>query len=1079
MLGPALLTSVKQVDEPAAVSRASASTPPVELRALNAFGPQTWADPQALSVSRLDMGSPLTAHPSLDEARTGDASPWVKSLNGRWQFRLRNQPEQVTTADISEVIDGASDVWGTLAVPGHWTTQGFDHPHYTNVQMPFPGRPPELPSENPTGVYRTTFRVPTGWRARRTVLHIGSAESVVYVFVNGEPIGFSTDSRLAAEFDITSALRAGVNQLALVVVKWSAQSYVEDQDHWWMGGLPREVFLRSDGPIRISDVHIDAQPATGKSRPATLRVRTTVEFDIGAFASVSSEAAKAWEVAVSLETLDGEPVGEGWRGRVPIDVRPYRFVGHVVDLTTEVHEVEAWSAENPVRYRVLITLERAGQAVESVAQIVGFRSVKVAGRELLINGAAVMIRGVNRHDHHPVRGKAVTLEDMRADLITMKQHNVNAVRCSHYPNDPRLLDLCDELGLYVVDEANIESHAFNDLLCNNDAYASTWLARGSRMVQRDKNHACIIMWSLGNESGYGANHEALAAWIRHYDPTRALHYEGAIMRTWSAAGDKGAHNVTDVICPMYPAIADLVTAAERNDDPRPWILCEYSHAMGNSNGSLADYWDAFERTPGLQGGFVWEWKDHGLFQQVGTGRDDWRYAYGGQFGDQPNDANFVADGLVGPDGAPHPSMRELAWVHRPVMAELMSWRSDRVRVRVHNRNWFTSLDWLTATWELTVDGVVMQHGPLELLRVKPQRDVTVDVAVAVPRGDVQFCVRFRTASPSAWAAQGHEVAWDQFTLGRPSGRAAAGGPQSVGWYPHQRGLSAAADTSAGPVEAVIDTHTGLLCALSIGGEAVLIIGPRAELWRAPTDNDGLKLLPNQEFPGMAAKALVKWRRWGLDRLERQLVSITEDKGITALHHLVGADGVFAVHRQRIRLLTNGALVFDERVDVPSLWDDVARVGMSWLTTPGINTMDWFGLGPGENEPDRCAGSVLGRYRRPLDELPYVMPQDFGTRGEVRWFSLESFTTGVRAEMIDTGKGNQGRASFSATHHTQDDLTVATDRLDLQHRAETAVNFDVARRGVGTASCGPDTLPRFRVAPGRYRWTWQMTPYLLQ
>lgn len=298
-------------------------------------------------------------------------------------------------------------------------------------------------------------------------------------------------------------------------------------------------------------------------------------------------------------------------------------------------------------------------------------------------------------------------------------------------------------------------------------------------------------------------------------------------------------------------------------------------------------------------------------------------------------------------------------------------------------------------------------------------------------------------------------------------------------------LSATADTPAGPVEAVIDTHTGLLSALSIGGAAVLAIGPRAELWRAPTDNDGLKLLPNQEFPGMAVKALVKWRRWGLDSLDRQLVSITQDssdnqdKGITALHHLVGADGVFAVHRQRIRLLTNAALVFDERVDVPSLWDDVARVGISWLTTSGFNAMDWFGLGPEENEPDRRAGSVLGRYRCALDELPYVMPQDFGTRTEVRWFSLESSTIGMRAEVIDTGKSNQRRASFSATHHTQDDLTVATDRLDLKLRAETAVNFDVARRGVGTASCGPDTLAQFRVAPGRYRWTWQLTPYLLQ
>ena len=852
-----MLTRVNGVDEPDTMPPTTATKtvhgrPVVRLpdHALDAFGPRTWADPGAVSSARLPMTSPSVAHPTIEGAR-GDRSdsPWWQTLDGHWRFRLHASPGDVRADDIAHPLTGAAArTWTRIEVPGHWTTQGFDHPHYTNVQMPFAGRPPEVPDANPTGIYRNTFRLPAHWKGRRTVLHVGGAESVVYVFVNAVAVGFSTDSRLAAEFDISAALRPGVNEVALVVVKWSAQSYVEDQDQWWMGGLPREVFLRSDGRVHVSDVHVDAVPADSTSSPASLRVRATVSMGADAFASAVAAASSAptgglLAVSVRLETLAGEPLGEPVRGEVPMDVRPYRYRGHEVDLTMAVPEAEVWSAEAPVRYRVVVALERGGSVVEAVSQTVGFRSVRVVGNQLLVNGAAVMIRGVNRHDHHPVRGRAVTPDDMRADLITMKQHNVNAVRCSHYPNDPRFLDLCDELGLYVVDEADIESHAFNDLLCDDPAYAVTWLERGSRMVSRDKNHACVIMWSLGNESGYGANHEALAGWIRHVDPSRPLHYEGAIMRTWAAPGDKGGHHVTDVICPMYPAIDDLVRAVRRRDDPRPWVLCEYSHAMGNSNGSLADYWDAFERTPGLQGGFVWEWKDHGLLQRAGDGPDAWRFAYGGQFGDHPNDANFVADGLVAPDGVPHPAMRELAWVHRPVGTELVSCRADRIRLRVCNRNWFTSLGWLRAEWELTVDGVVVDHGTFELPGVGPQQRVSVDIAAGVPTGDVHLCVRFRTASSSPWAPAGHEVAWDQFALGRVPARRPASVAASQ-WEQQRSGLEA----RAGNLHAVVDTDTGLLSALMIGDIPTLACGPRAELWRAPTDNDGIKLLPAQEFP---------------------------------------------------------------------------------------------------------------------------------------------------------------------------------------------------------------------------------------
>ena len=1049
----------------------------IDRGALAAFGPRPWGDPRAVALNRLPMRSPLASH-STAAAACGprEASPWWRSLDGRWRFALRDGPEDVTTDDVTGT---ASDGWSALQVPGHWTMQGFDRPHYTNVQMPFPGRPSELPNANPTGVYRRTVRIPRAWQKRSTVLHIGSAESVVFVFVNGAPIGFSTDSRLAAEFDITDALVAGTNEVALVVVKWSAQSYVEDQDHWWMGGLPREVALRSVAPVHIADVHVDTGLLSDGG--GTLRVRTTIGLSAPALAAArhpvtraQGAAARHLDVQAQLETLDGQPIGAPMHGPVPLSTRPYVFHGHVVDVTANVLDVQPWSTESPVRYRLIVSLLVGDDVIESVAVIVGFRSVSIRGNELLINGQPVMIRGVNRHDHHSERGKAVTLNDMRADLLTMKQHNVNAVRCSHYPNDPRFLDLCDELGLYVVDEADIESHAFNDLLCDDPAYGATWLERGLRMVRRDKNHACVILWSLGNESGYGVNHEALAAAIRRFDPTRPLHYEGAIMRTWAPPGDKGGHTVTDVICPMYPAIDALVAAVERGDDPRPWILCEYSHAMGNSNGSLADYWAAFERTPGLQGGFLWEWKDHCLLQRVGKGRNEWRYAYGGQFGDEPNDANFVADGLVGPDGTPHPAMREVAWVHRPVATELVSVGPTAIRVRVRNRNWFTSLDWLTASWELSVEGVVEATGALALPTVRPLHAVTVRVPVEVQPGDAHLTVRFRTAVPLPWAPAGHEVAWDQFAVGRRRAHAlrAAKPTATVAWSPSGSVLRASSEHT----RARLDLGTGLISALTIDGQQTVTSGPQAELFRAPTDNDGIKLLPEQEFPGMARKALGRWRRWGIDRLDRRLVNVElgdSDRSVTVLHHLVGADDVFAEHEQRIRLAADGGIWFDERVEVPAEWDDVARVGVSWQTASGFNTMEWFGFGPGENEPDRHSGAIVGRYRAAPDELPYVMPQDFGTRGDVRWLAVESPGAGLRAETVNPSD----RVSFSATHHTQADLFAGTDRLDLRRRRELVVHLDVARRGVGTASCGPDTLPAYRITPGSFRWSWRLTPYV--
>ena len=1014
----------------------------MSLSALDVYGPETYLQPQAVSRNRLAMRTPRYASEPL-------------SLNGRWKFAYTESPSSITMRDIT----GSTAKWAEIELPGHWTLQGWDYPHYTNVQMPYGGRPPEIPDRNPTGIHRRLFTVPSAWRDKRIVLNVGSAESVLYVWVNGQPVGYGTDCRLANEFDITPFVHVGANDVALVVVKWSAQNYVEDQDHWWLGGIARDVVVYATNPVHVADVCVDAQLADDLVT-GMLRVRTTVGFQH--FENIG----RGWKVLARLQTMAGKSVGKAMTGWVPVGLGPYRYPGHVVEVSCEVPKVSAWSAEHPNRYRLVVSLlNPAGESTEEIIETIGFKRVEMVPGSVLINGKRVMIRGVNRHDHHPNKGKAVSVDDMRADLITMKRHNINAVRCSHYPNDPRFLDLCDELGFYVVDEANVESHAFQESLTQDPVWLATMVERGARMVQRDKNHACIIMWSLGNESGYSASHDAMAGWIRNYDPSRLVHYEGAIMHTWNSNTDKGGHLATDVICPMYPQIHHMVAAATTTTDDRPWILCEYSHAMGNSNGSLADYWDAFENTPRLQGGFIWEWKDHGLRQELPFGA--WRYAYGGQFGDAPHDANFVADGVVGPDGTPHPAMREVAWVHRPVRVTA----AGAGKLRIENRQWFSDLSWLKASWEFRIDGAVMKTGILKLPPIPAEGSVIVPVPTTLDAVAPAFAkfgsvyrtasivVRFATAKEMPWAPQGHEVAWDEIVvLKAPKKRNLDDTGPTVPWQKQGEAFVA----SAGSTKARI--QNGQLTSVRFGPTELLSGAVRAELWRAPTDNDGIKLWGGQE-----EKPLGQWQHWGLDRLERTLiVSEIRDGGVRNVYELRTETGV-AVHTQVVVLDHNGALLLTEAIVVPRPWSDVPRVGVSFLARPEFTEVSWTGLGPDENETDRQRGSVFGQYRSAPDELPYLMPQDFGTRTEVSQLRLLRKGADVQ---IDTSVN----IAFSATHHTSADLTEATDWTNLRRRDELVVHLDVAKRGVGTGSCGPDTLERYRVGPGRYSWKWRISPF---
>ncbi|MEU9914174.1 glycoside hydrolase family 2 TIM barrel-domain containing protein [Streptomyces sp. NPDC051001] len=963
-----------------------------------------WEAPEVTSWGRLPMNA-------VD--RRSGALP----LDGDWNFRLLPAPDAP--------VGGP---WSTAYVPGVWTMQSIqgadDLPQYTNIRMPYAEFPPLSPVyRNPTGVYERTVDIPAEWTGRRIVLQVGAAESVLLVQVDGRPVGLSKDSHLAAEFDLTPFVRSGERAtVRLTVVKWSDASHIEDQDQWWHGGITRSVLLYATDPLYLADVTVRA------AYSGELRVDCRVRDAAGALPD-------GWYVTGELDGQLLTQDAEFDRANVE-DERVSDFLGEV-RLHTTVADVRTWNAETPELYGLTVRLHRADATVADTSyHRIGFRDVEIVGRNLLVNGERVFIRGVNRHDFHPLTGRTVSYDDMRADLVLLKRFGFNAIRTAHYPNDPGLYDLADELGFYVVDEADIESHDHAHEIADDPRYLNAFVDRVSRMVLRDKNHPSVIIWSLGNESDYGANHDAAAGWARRHDPTRPIQYEGAAKLDWAATDD-----ASDIACPMYAPLADCVAHALSGEQTRPLIQCEYSHAMGNSNGTLADHWAAIESTSGLQGGFIWEFWDHGILQDVNDGRPvgrggaglcdngvaapGHRWAYGGDFGEAIHDGAFIADGVVFPDRTPKPAMYEHREIAAPVRIECF--RHEGIVLGNHQH--FRGLDWLAGEWELSLADGDTLTAPAELPDLRPGETAAVPLPFEVPRegGEAWLTLRVTTARDEAWAPRGTVVCLPQVRL-----RAAAPVPAC----PENRSVEVDAD--------------GLLV------HPLLTAAPTLSLWRAPTDND--------ELGGMA----LRWRTWGLDSLVRKTVSVREDDGrVTVVAEYAGTLSVVR-HRQVLTPVEGGVRI-DEEAELPAEFDDVARIGSVFETVAGLDLLEWFGQGPWESYPDRSAGAPVGHHRVPVDELftPYLRPQESGGRHGVRRFTLSApDATGLTVALDEPRQ-------VSVTRYRAEDLTSVTHHDQLEPRAGCVVHLDAAHRGLGTASCGPDTFPSYRVAPGVHRWSWTL------
>lgn len=1008
-----------------------------------------WENPHVFGTNKEPAHVPLVPFATVNAALAGvvEASPFVRSLNGTWRFAYAPNPAAAPENFHQPDFDVAD--WDAITVPGNWQRQGYDKPIYTNVQYPIPADPPHVPQDdNPTGSYRTTFNVPDEWDGRRIFLTFEGVDSAFYVWVNGSLVGYSQDSRLPAEFDVTALVESGENVLAVRVYRWSDGTYLEDQDYWHLSGIFRDVVLWSAPPVHICDY--------------TVRTSFDAAYDDATLALVvklrnhTDQAAAGWQVTAALYDAAHQPVFDG-------ELVASAGVGAGSDVSVSfrqpVPSPRKWSTEQPSLYTLIVALTDASGTVVHVEKArIGFRQVEIKGDVLYCNGVPLTLKGANLHEHHPDTGHTVDVETMRADVLLMKRFNFNAVRTSHYPQPSAFYDLCDEYGLYVMDEANIETHGVGGQLSNDPDWRAAYLDRGIRMVERDKNHPCVIIWSLGNESGTGPNHVAMADWMHENDMTRLIHYQGAFDE---------AH--VDMVSVMYPTLDRLMVLATDPTDPRPVVMCEYAHSMGNSTGNLREYQDIIERYPRVMGGFIWDWVDQGL-RQVTEDGEEW-FAYGGDFGDEPNDGSFCLNGLITPDREPHPAMWECKKVFQPVRIEAVDLTHGRLRVT--NQYHFSDLSHLVITWALAVDGEEIASGQLPRLTLLAGANALVEVPLPEPGerrpgAEYWLTLSFALAADTRWATAGHEVAWEQFLLPEPvaSARPGLNAAQMPTLEYSKAGQVYTVTGSA--FKLVIDN--GHITAYEVNGKRLLLTAPVLNMWRAPTENDRTAI----QFRGYAPADV--WQAAGLDRLTETVRSteVTQpEAGVICLRCAMMAQ--LADEQVPVEywytVVGDGSVLIEHFIFPLTKPVVLPRVGLT-MTLPGeFDRMTWYGPGPHETYPDRKSGAKVGIYSGSVDEqyFPYIVPEENGNKTDTRW---ATFTNANGVGLKVTGFPT---VNVSAHHYTARDLAAAKHTYDLTRRDEITLNVDHAMSGLGNGSCGPGVLEQYQLSAREYRYLVLLSP----
>ena len=995
-----------------------------------------WEDHRVFGINKLEPRASFVSYPDRDLARRGypPISPWWRSLDGMWKFRWVPRPGLAPVGFERE--DYPDDHWDEIPVPANWEVEGYGRAIYLDERYPFEAEWPSAPHDsNPVGSYRREFEIDPTWEGRRILLHFGGVRSAMYVWVNGEFAGYSQGAKTPAEIDITDLVRNGTNTLALRIHRWSDGSYLESQDMLRMSGIERSVSLQAVPERRVVDFFARASLADDN-------LTGTLDLEVELVNQTNTRA----DLSLRCLLL-------GNRRTTPTELSSVRSIAlepgatDTVTFDFSVPGVSRWTAETPGLYSLVLELtDGDGRVIEVIQEEIGFRRIEIEDGQLKVNGRAITIRGVNRHETHPETGHVVDLSTMRRDIALMKQNNINAVRSSHYPNDPLWYDLCDRYGLWVIDEANIESHplAISEAtqLGNEMSWLPAHLDRTRRMVERDKNHPSIIIWSLGNEAGEGAIFDATYEWVKERDPSRPVQYEPA-----------GTGASTDIYCPMYPPIERLVDYAETAPD-RPLIMIEYAHAMGNSVGNLADYWRAIDAHPQLQGGFIWDWVDQSLAFTDDEGRRYWAYGHD-YHPDLPTDGNFLNNGLVDPDRNPHPHLHEVKKVYQPVRFTAID--AARERFRVENLYSFRTLDHLTFSWELLKDGYFPLSSDVEVPSVGPGEAMELQIDfgdhVFEEGHDYHLTIRGRSHYEELIPHR-HVVAWEQFALtqgsfglAEVSGRCEDSGP-----------LQFTDDGDRVTIEGdqfgvVFDRHNGEMVDYSFRGVRLLLEGPRPNYWRPPTDND----LGN----GMHKWAAV-WREAGPGRKLTNFDVTPIDPSTILVETVFDLPSVASSAALRYTIHTGGVIDVEHELiieahDLPT----IPRFGTQMVVPVRFQYVGWLGRGPHESYVDRKTGAWLGYHYGPVDEQfhRYSRPQETGNKTDVWWMQLmersgmrllaigeEALSASVwpfEMDDLDFVPGAHGSESASG-------LVPVTSRhgAELTPQAFTTWNLDHRQMGVG-------------------------------
>lgn len=989
---------------------------------------KVWEDISITDINRMKARAFFHSYPNKRSALYNEPSYThnLKSLNGSWKFLFMEAPEYSPVNFEQTDFDTSS--WDTITVPSNWQIEGYGNMHYSDLWYNFPIRPPYVPTDNPTAIYKRTFTISEKWLEEDVILRFQGVDSAFHLWINGQEVGYSKGARMTTEFDVSTYVKPGENEVTVRVYQWSDGTYLEDQDMWWLSGIFRDVDLYTQPKIGIDDFKVDTilkNTYTNGELKVTGKTRGVTEG-----------------LVLAYELLDErlETVASG----------EHEMTAEF-SFSAVVDQPKLWSAEDPNLYTLLLTVKHDDQIIEVIPQHVGFRQIELKGKTFTVNGVAIKFKGVNRHDYHPATGRVVSKEDIVKDIHLMKQHNINAIRTAHYPNSPYLYELCDTYGMYVIDEADIECHGFEltgnyNWITDDPAWEKVHVDRLVRMVERDKNHPSIIMWSLGNESGFGHNFRKMAEVCKAIDPSRLIHYEG-----------DSKTEVTDVYSTMYTwlenppgtriTMQDVIEKSEK-----PHVHCEYGHAMGNGPGGLKEYQELIYAHEHLQGGFIWEWYDHGIETVDENG--DIYYRYGGDFGDDPTNGNFCIDGLLMPDRIPSPSLLEYKKVIEPVHTHAVDLAAGKIQVE--NKYDFINLDHLTLHYAIEKDGQAVQTGTADIsgISARTTQEITLDYDLTFPKElgtDYYVTISYTTNRDYRWGKHGQQLATAQFKLPivteplliAPTGQLQVKEENHI--------LTVCGEE----FDVTFDKVKGQMTSWKRNGVEIVEKGPKLQFWRAPIDNDMYLLTDYKEKYFMHL-----WH----ETVDAFVCEQTEEYVMITVKTANGTTNASWYYscQYEYRIYPNGDILFEVNGTPDGMIENapamIPRIGVEMQINQECENARWYGKGPGESYSDSKQANLTGVYDKLVDEMftNYVHPQENGNRTDTHWARLvDRYGQGLMAV------GTDATFDFGASYYEVTDLEKAKHTIDLQKRDYIVLQLDHKQNGLGSNSCGQSQLEKYR------------------